>query len=60
VKPGDLAGLQDAMRRLLEDPALRATMGRRALEKAAALSWDRGADGALAAIRECVDLVNAR
>jgi len=54
VKPGDLAGLQDAMRRLLEDPVLRATMGRRALEKAAALSWDRGAEGALAAIRESV------
>ena len=54
VKPGDLAGLQAAMRRLLEDPVLRATMGRRALEETAALSWDRGADGALAAIRESV------
>jgi glycosyltransferase involved in cell wall biosynthesis len=60
VKPGDLAGLQDAMRRLLEDPALRATMGRRALEKAAALSWDRGADAAMAAIRECFDRTSAR
>jgi hypothetical protein len=48
------------MRRLLEDPALRATMGRRALEKAAALSWDRGADGAMAAIRECADRASAR
>ena len=60
VKPGDLAGLQDAMRRLLEDPVLRATMGRRALEKAAALSWDRGAEGALAAIRESANRTSAR
>ncbi len=60
VNPGDLAGLQDAMRRFLEDPALRATMGRRALEKASALSWERGADGALAAIRESANPVSDR
>ena len=52
VKPGDLAGLQDAMRRLLDDPALRMTMGQMALTKASALSWDEGAERALAAIRE--------
>jgi len=52
VEPGDLAGLQDAMRRLLDDGALRTAMGQVALTKASALSWDAGAEQALAAIRE--------
>lgn len=54
VRPGDYPALRDAMRRLLEDRALRATLGRAAQAKAAALSWDTGADSALAAIRDSV------
>lgn len=54
VKPGDLDGLRDAMRRLLADAELRARMGAVARQKAAILSWDRAAESALAAIRDSV------
>lgn len=54
VKPGDLAALTDAMRLLLEDANLRATMARAALTRASSLSWDKGAEQALAAIRDSV------
>lgn len=54
VDPGDLTGLQDAMRRLLDEPATRRDLGRIALARAAAMSWDTGADQVLRAIRECV------
>ena len=54
VKPGDLDQLRDAMRRLLDDAALRASMGRAALEKASSLSWDESAKSALAAIHDSV------
>jgi len=54
VRPGDLAALEAAMRRLLMDGTLREEMGRVAFKRASSLSWDDGADGALAAIRESV------
>lgn len=53
VHPGDLDGLVEAMRRIMQDPALRQSMGQRALQRASALSWDASADVALSAIREC-------
>lgn len=52
VTPGDLTALETAMTRLLDDDDLRDTMGQAALARANALSWDRGAELALAAIRE--------
>lgn len=54
VKPGELNQLLEAMRRLLDDPRLRATMGRTALERASSLSWDSAAESALAAIHDSV------
>ena len=51
VAPGDEAALRAAMRALL-DPARRAALGRVARERASAMSWDRAADVALAAIHE--------
>jgi glycosyltransferase involved in cell wall biosynthesis len=52
VKPGDLPALTGAMRRLLEDPALRDSMGQEARRKAAGLTWEEGADRTLAALRD--------
>jgi alpha-1,3-rhamnosyl/mannosyltransferase len=52
VNPGNIDTLRDAMRELLGNPDLRATMGRIALEKAALLSWERAAESAYQAIRE--------
>ena len=52
VAPRDEAGLADAMRRLLDDPALRRQLGAHARERAASLSWVRAAGTALAALRE--------
>jgi glycosyltransferase involved in cell wall biosynthesis len=52
VKPGGLDQLLAAMRRLLDEPALRAAMGRTALAKASSLSWDEAAKSALAAIHD--------
>jgi glycosyltransferase involved in cell wall biosynthesis len=52
VQPGDLEGLQAAMSQLLDNPSLRATMGKAAREKASGLSWDQGAQQALSAIRD--------
>jgi hypothetical protein len=40
------------MRALLDDSALRDTLGRQARVRAGALSWERGAGVALAALRE--------
>jgi glycosyltransferase involved in cell wall biosynthesis len=54
VAPGDLTSLQAAMDRLLADPSIRESMGRKALERASALSWDDGAAQALAAIHDSV------
>ncbi len=50
VKPGDLPALEQAMRRLLEDKGLRASMGSVALERASALSWEKAAEQALEAV----------
>jgi glycosyltransferase involved in cell wall biosynthesis len=52
VRPGDEAGLIDAMRRLATDADLRAQMGARAGEHARQLSWDSAAESCLLAIRE--------
>jgi glycosyltransferase involved in cell wall biosynthesis len=52
VEPGDLAGLIEAMRALLDDPPARRAMAARGRARTAALSWERGAGMALAAIRE--------
>ena len=52
VKPGDLDQLLEGMRRLLDEPQLRAAMGRVALEKASSLSWDEAAETVLKAIRD--------
>jgi glycosyltransferase involved in cell wall biosynthesis len=52
VKPGDHAALVGAMRQLLDDPALGKAMGAQARERAEALTWERGATAALAALHE--------
>jgi glycosyltransferase involved in cell wall biosynthesis len=52
VAPNDQTALTDAMRRLTRDDALRARMAATALDRARALSWDRAARSALAALRE--------
>ena len=52
VPPGDDSTPVSALRLLSTNEALRQKMGRRALEGARALSWDRGAEAALAAIHE--------
>ena len=41
VSPDDVAGLADAMSRLVEQPALAAELGRRGQERAAAFTWER-------------------
>lgn len=52
VPPGDVHALAAALRRLLADEAARRAMGDRARRRAAALTWDRCAGDALAALRE--------
>jgi alpha-1,3-rhamnosyl/mannosyltransferase len=52
VSPGDDQTLVGALRLLAKDEPLRRKMGRRALQKVSALSWERGASAALSAIRE--------
>lgn len=52
VAPGDPAALAAAMRALLDEPGLRDALGARAHARAAALSWKRGAEVALGALRE--------
>ena len=52
VAPGDEPGLTVAMKRLLDEPSTRQAMAVRALERARALTWNRGARSALAAIHE--------
>lgn len=44
VDPTDTAGLHSAMRRVLEDPALRADLARRALVQAQKFSWQKAVD----------------
>lgn len=52
VSPGDDDTLRNAMSLMTADEALRLEMGRRALQGARALSWERGAEAALEAIYE--------
>lgn len=52
VTPGDDEALAAAMRALLDDGELRAVLGGRARARAEALSWARGAETALRALRE--------
>jgi len=43
VDPEDVAGLAEAIRRLLEDASLRHTLGEKGLERAKLFSWERAA-----------------
>lgn len=52
VVPGDLPALTDAMRRLADEPALRASLGAEALRRTRLLTWEAGARAALDAIQE--------
>ncbi|MBI5434684.1 MAG: glycosyltransferase family 4 protein [Planctomycetes bacterium] len=52
VDPGDLRQLVDALALLANDESTRARMAERALARARELDWPRGADAALAALRE--------
>lgn len=52
VDPGDQPGLAAAMRRMLDEPETRCVMAEQALVRASALSWERCARDALAAIHE--------
>ena len=52
VPPGDQAALDAALLRIASDEAQRQELGRRALERARALSWPAGARAALAALEE--------
>ncbi len=52
VHPGDEETLVSALRLLAKDEKLRRDMGRRARERASALTWEEGAADALRAIRE--------
>jgi glycosyltransferase involved in cell wall biosynthesis len=54
IRPGDDVALLGAMRTMATDEAARRTFGARALAAARALSWERGASAALAAIRQAV------
>lgn len=51
VPPGDVRALADAFRRLAGDEEERRALGRRALERASALSWPDAARAALDAVR---------
>ena len=52
VRPGDAAALEGALCELALDPARRAALGARALERARALSWEHAGAATLAALRE--------
>ena len=52
VEPKDEPALAAAMRHLYEDEPARLTMGAKALERAKLLSWTRGAEATLGALRE--------
>lgn len=52
VAPGDVQALADALETLASDAPLRARLGGEAQRRAAALSWARGAERALAALSE--------
>jgi glycosyltransferase involved in cell wall biosynthesis len=50
IAPGDQRALEQAIERLLDDEPSRLAMGRRALERASALDWNRSAGVVLGAI----------
>ena len=52
VRPGNVEALSTAMRHVLTDEASRREMSRRALERVRALSWDRAAEAAYAALAD--------
>ena len=52
VEPGNVAALAEALARMIGDEAGRQAMGRRALERASALSWSRSARVALEALED--------
>ena len=52
VQPRDLPALTDALRAMLADEPARVAMGARARARASLLTWRRGADAALGALRE--------
>lgn len=52
VDPHDVAGLEDAMARLIEDPGLRATLGARGLARARRFSWRATATRVAALLEE--------
>lgn len=52
VRPADVEGLTNAMRRILESPSLRHDLGESARERAGRLSWSRSAHCTLEALRE--------
>jgi glycosyltransferase involved in cell wall biosynthesis len=52
VRPGEVAGLVEAIDRLLNDEAGRRALGAKALERATALSWPRAGAVALSALEE--------
>jgi glycosyltransferase involved in cell wall biosynthesis len=52
VEPGSVSALVAALDRLLADEEARRAMGRRALERASALSWSRSAQAALDAVED--------
>jgi glycosyltransferase involved in cell wall biosynthesis len=52
VSPGDEVALTSALFELLENEPARSAMGLRARERAAELSWTRGAQAALDALQE--------
>ena len=52
VPPGSVDAIAGALRTLLDDELARAAMGAMARVRATALTWDTGADVALAALRE--------
>lgn len=54
VRPGDRTALTEAIRELVDHPDRREALGRAALTRARALSWDRTAAATLGAIREAV------
>jgi glycosyltransferase involved in cell wall biosynthesis len=50
VDPTDVGSIRGGLERLLGDPDRRATLGKRARERAATFSWDRHAERVLAAL----------
>lgn len=59
VPHGDIPALTDRILRLLDDPLLRAEMGRAARRYAEAHSWDKTADGIADAMQWAVDSLRA-